>query len=130
VALGSIVAPVLLGGVMSKWTIRYGVALVALGAAGFAATGAKHKTALIPAGFGVVEVGLGLLASRSRVARGVSVLVSAAATAGAMRGVKKLPALLRGEEVERKPAVIAQSVMAGLSAVHTVVALASLFSRR
>ena len=102
---------------MNGWTIGYGAALVALGVGGFVATGATHKTALIPAGFGAVEIALGLLGRRAG-ARGAATLVGVVALAGAARGLKKLPALLRGEEIERPAAVAAQSVMAGLSATY------------
>jgi hypothetical protein len=95
------------------WTIGYGTALVALGVGGFAATGGKHKTALIPAGFGAAEIALGFLGARR-----AATVVGVAALAGSARGVGQLPALLRGEQVERPAAVAAQSVMAGLSAAY------------
>jgi hypothetical protein len=98
---------------VNGWTIGYGAALVAVGVGGFVATGATHKTALIPAGFGAAEIALGLLGARA-----AATVVGVVAFAGAARGLKKLPALLRGEPVERPAAVAAQSVMAGLSAAY------------
>jgi hypothetical protein len=107
---------------VNGWTIGYGTALVALGVGGFVATGATHKTALIPAGFGAAEIALGLL-GRTAGARGAAVLLGAIAFAGAARGLKKLPALLRGEAVDRPAAVVAQSAMAGISAAYVAGAL-------
>jgi hypothetical protein len=40
-----------------------------------------------------------------------------------VRGLKKLPSLLRGEVVDRPAAVVAQSVMAGLSAAYVAGAI-------
>jgi hypothetical protein len=42
--------------------------------------------------------------------------------------LKKLPHLLGGGEVERPAAVIAQSIMAGLSALHLAMAARALLS--
>jgi hypothetical protein len=98
---------------VNGWTIGYGAALVAVGVGGFVATGSTHKTALIPAGFGAAEIALGLLGARR-----AATVVGVVALAGAARGLKKLPALLRGEAVERPAAVAAQSLMAGLSAAY------------
>jgi hypothetical protein len=100
---------------MNGWTVGYGAALVALGVGGFATTGAKHRTALIPAGFGAATIALGMIGAPRAAA-----VVGVVAFAGAARGLNKLPALLRGEAVERPAAVVAQSVMAGLSAAYVV----------
>lgn len=48
---------------MAKLTIVFGVLLIALGVAGFVATGSAHPTALIPAGFGLVLGVFGVLAN-------------------------------------------------------------------
>lgn len=104
---------------MGGLTIGYGALMAALGVGGFVATGQKSKTALIPAGFGAAAIGLGLLAGRKeRAALGAAAALSALAIAGSARGLAKLPKLARGEEIERPEAVIAQSIMAGVSAVH------------
>ena len=106
---------------MSSWTIGYGAVLTALGVGGYVATGQESKTALIPAGFGVVAAGLGVLARTERFrtpALVAGAVVGVAGFAGSARALGKLPALLRGEPVERPAAVIAQSIMAGLSAVY------------
>lgn len=100
---------------MNGWTIGYGAALVGLGVGGYLLTGRESKTALIPAAFGAVEIALGVLDQRR-----AATVVGALAFAGAARGLRKLPALLKGEAVERPAAVVAQSAMAGLSAVFVV----------
>ncbi|MFO0589223.1 MAG: hypothetical protein U0441_16925 [Polyangiaceae bacterium] len=103
---------------MSKLTIAYGTVLGALGVGGYLSTGRQSKTALIPAGFGAAEIALGVLAKvplHRTVALTGAAAVAVGAFAGSARGLKKLPALLRGEPVERPAAVIAQSAMAALS---------------
>ena len=113
---------------MENWTIGYGALLGAVGLGGFMATGAQHKTALIPAAFGAVEIGLGLLAKQGRY-RGAALtgaaIVAALGMIGAARGIKKLPDVIRGAEVERPAAVVSQSIMASLSAAYLGLRLAS-----
>lgn len=111
---------------MESLTLGYGGLLTALGVGGFVATGAQHKTALIPAGFGTAALGLGLLEPRVSAKRGVlggGALVGLLGFLGAARGLSRLPALLRGEKIDRPAAVIAQSVMAGLSAAYVALTL-------
>ena len=118
---------------MASFTIGYGALLTALGVGGYVSTGGQHKTALIPAAFGAAALGLGLLARQERYragALGGAALVSALGVAGAARGLKKLPDLLAGGEVERPVAVVAQSVMAGLSAAHLALAASALLRAR
>jgi hypothetical protein len=106
---------------LSSSTIAYGVVLTALGVGGYHATGRQSKTALIPAAFGVAAIGLGLLARSGRMrtpALAGAAIVGVGGLLGSARGLAKLPAVLRGEEVERPAAVIAQSVMAGVSAIY------------
>jgi hypothetical protein len=113
-----------------NWTLGYGALLNAVGIGGFVATGARHKTALIPAGFGTAALGLGLLARRKG-AEGwtskASALVGLLGFLGTARGLMKLPALVRGVELERPAAVLSQSAMAGLSAAYVALALRKLF---
>jgi hypothetical protein len=118
---------------VSNLTIGYGVALTAVGLGGFFATGAEHKTALIPAGFGVAAIGLGVLAKQERLrkpALRAAAVLGVLGLAGSARGLAKLSTLLAGGEVERPAAVIAQSAMAGLSALYLALSTRDLFSRR
>jgi hypothetical protein len=118
---------------VSNWTIGYGALLAALGVGGFVATGSQHKSALIPAGFGAAAIGLGLLgrgATLRRPALYGAALLGVLGVAGAARGLGKLPALIAGDEVERPAAVIAQSVMAGLSLLHVGVCVRAILKAR
>ena len=116
---------------MENITIGYGALLTALGLGGFIASGAAHKTALIPAGFGAAAIGLGLLAKRGkhrkRALRGAR-FVASLGLLGSARGFKKLPDLLRGNEVERPAAVISQSIMAGLCGAYLAASFLSSFT--
>ncbi|XXX75391.1 hypothetical protein WMF30_47860 [Sorangium sp. So ce134] len=116
---------------MSNLTIGYGALLTALGVGGFAATSAP--TALIPSGFGVVSIGLGALARQEKYrmhAMHASALVGVLGVLGAARGLPKLPALLSGGDVERPAAVIAQSLMAVLSAGYVALCVRSFAAAR
>lgn len=114
---------------MRVLTIGYGAALTALGVGGFVASGRASRTALIPAAFGAPLIACGVAAfvpGARRVALGAASALALAGFAGSVRGVGKLPALLRGEAA-RPMAVASQSIMAGLSLLY---ALASRRGRR
>jgi hypothetical protein len=118
---------------VQKVTIGYGALLTALGVGGFIATGATHKTALIPAGFGVVAIGLGLLAKQDKYRKNalrVAMVVALLGIAGSVGGLKKLPDLLGSGQVERPAAVIAQSLMVAFSATYLALALRSMLTKR
>ncbi len=113
---------------MPNVTIGYGALLTSVGLGGYLATGAQHKTALIPAGFGALAIALGQHAKKAERPAGAlrgAAFVSLLGLAGSARGLKKLPELLRGGEVERPAAVIAQSIMAGASALYLTYSLFS-----
>ena len=117
---------------MRKLTLGYGVFLLALGVGGFLATGKQHKTALIPAGFGAAAFGLGLVMRRKhwrRRATWAGAVVSLAGLGGTARSLKKVSAVLRGEDVERPAAVVAQSMMAVASVIHFAGSVRSLWRR-
>ncbi|XYH96478.1 hypothetical protein ACMHYB_53325 [Sorangium sp. So ce1128] len=116
---------------MSNVTIGYGALLTALGVGGFAATSAP--TALIPAGFGAVAIGLGLLARQEKYRMHVmhaSALLGVVGFLGSVRGLSRLPALLSGGDVERPAAVIAQSLMAILSVGYVGLCVRSFVAAR
>ncbi|AUX47478.1 hypothetical protein SOCE26_089990 [Sorangium cellulosum] len=118
---------------MSNLTLGYGALLVALGVGGFVATGATHKTALIPAGFGAVAIGLGLLAKQERYhmhAMHAAALLGVLGFAGSVPGLLKLPTLLSGGDLERPAAVIAQSLMGALSAGYVALCVRSFIAAR
>jgi hypothetical protein len=105
---------------VARTTIVFGVALIVLGVIGYAGTGAVSITALIPAFFGAVLVGLGSFARNERY-RNLAVRLAAAiglvGLLGSVRGLTGLLDLISGGEVERPAAVISQSVMAILMIV-------------
>ncbi|WP_437732624.1 hypothetical protein [Sorangium sp. So ce1335] len=116
---------------MSNVTISFGALLTALGVGGFAAT--RAPTALIPAGFGAVSIGLGLLARQEKYrmhAMHASALVGVLGALGSARGLSRLPALLSGGDVDRPAAVIAQSLMAVLSAGYVALCVRSFVAAR
>jgi hypothetical protein len=101
---------------MANVAIGFGVAFIALGLVGYFATGAP--TALIPAGIGVILVGLGMMArdpARRKLAMHIAVVVGLIGFLGSARGLAQLGAVLAGDDVARPAAVIAQSIMAILS---------------
>ncbi|HEX8437397.1 hypothetical protein [Archangium sp.] len=117
---------------MENWTLGYGTLLTTLGVGGFVATGAQHKTALIPAGFGTAALGLGLLERRGssqKTVLGGAALLGLLGFLGTARALGRLPALMRGEKLERPAAVVSQSAMAGLSAAYVALCLRGLFAR-
>ncbi len=122
---------------MAPVTIVFGAALVLLGIIGYAlGLNLPHgasPTALIPAGFGVVLVVLGLLARAEarrklvmHIAAGLA-LVGFLATAKAWGGAVTL---LGGGTVERPEATVAKSIMALLCVVFLGLAVRSFVAAR
>jgi hypothetical protein len=107
---------------MKTETMGLGVALTALGVAGWLGTGRQSATALIPAAFGVPIAGLGVLGAVPA-ARTGAVVLAGAGLMGSARGLRALPGLLRGEPTARPVAVLAQSAMAGMCALWLVARL-------
>jgi hypothetical protein len=104
---------------MAPVTIFFGLFLCLLGALVFIISYTPDKppyTALIPAGFGLVLVILGVLARKDNVRKHVmhaAVLVGLIGFLGAAAmGVPKFVTMLSGGEVERPRAVVAQIIMA------------------
>jgi hypothetical protein len=117
---------------MRKLTMGYGVFLLALGVGGYLATGRQSKTALIPAGFGGAAMGVGLLMRRKnwkRRALWAGAMVSLAGLGGTAKSIKKVGAVLRGEDVERPAAVVSQALMAGASAIHLFSSVRAIWKR-
>ena len=94
---------------MKTPSLAYAVALIILGVAGYALTGAASVTALIPAFFGVVVLLLALgVEGRPALCWGLLV-VALAGIGGTARGITQLPTVFDGT-AERPPAVISPSV--------------------
>lgn len=100
---------------MANTTISFGTALILLGIGGFVATGSAQPTALIPAGFGLLLVVLGMLARNPKLRRHVmhgAALLGVIGVGGSAGGLIQLAKLLSGEAIARPAAAIAQSLMA------------------
>jgi hypothetical protein len=113
-------------------TIAFGLLLILLGVGGYFGSKRVSKTALIPAYFGAPILVLGLVA-RVKIKWAHAALWMAAVLAvlgflGSARGLPGLLRMLRGETVQRRAAVIAQSVMAALCAAYALVVIWSLLA--
>ena len=117
---------------MASLTIGLGVALVALGLAGYFLTARVSLTALIPAAFGLLIAISGLIArdERKRMhAMHAAVLVALIGFLGSIRGLLQIGAVIDGTAA-RPAAVISQSVMALLTLGYLVVAVRSFIAAR
>jgi hypothetical protein len=118
---------------MPKITILFGVILIVLGVVGYVATGGVSVTALIPAFFGVVLVGLGVLAQNERYrkhAMHFAVMLGLLGFLGTARGLMALPRLVSEGGVDRPAAVAAQGVMAILMIVYVALGVRSFIAAR
>jgi hypothetical protein len=105
---------------VAQTTIGFGIALIALGVIGYAATSFASATALIPAIFGLLLLILGLLARNERYrmhAMHGAAVIALIGLLGSIRGVGGGVRLLLGGEVARPAAAISQTLMAILLAV-------------
>ena len=113
-------------------TLALGVALIIVGLAGYFLTGAVSLTALIPAAFGLVLAGAGLIARNERMrkhAMHAAVLVALIGFLGSIRGVLQIGALLDGTAA-RPAAVVSQAIMAVLTLGYIVMAVRSFVQAR
>ncbi len=119
---------------MPQTSLGLGILLIAVGVIGYFGAAAPHFTALIPAVFGVLFVGLGLVALYQPAWRKHAMHAAAAlaliALLGTFQGLLSLPALVRGEEVARPGAAVSQSVTAVLSLVFLALAVNSFVAAR
>jgi len=110
-----------------------GGVLIALGAAGYVASGAASVTALIPAFIGAALVALGLLGRTEKLRRHAlhgAMLVALLAIVGTFRGFLSLFAWLGGTDPARPMAVIAQVLTAVLCAWLLVSGVRSFIAAR
>jgi len=102
---------------MARTTIVFGVLLILLGLGFFLGTGAAHVTALIPAGFGVLLLLLGLLARRDAWrmhAMHLVALVGLLGVGGAIEG--PIGNAIHGKSLDLDPRLAARILMALLCA--------------
>jgi hypothetical protein len=120
---------------MPKYALVFGSVLVLLGIGGFAGTGARSVTALIPAFAGVLFLILGIIAQKGssqarRHAMHGAVILALLGFAGAGRGLVGLAILLGGGNVQRPVAVVMQSAMALVCAAFFGLGMRSFLSAR
>jgi hypothetical protein len=117
---------------MPKITLIFSVLYIALGLAAFSLTGAVHKTALIPAYFGIVLLVLGLLGQKENLRKHVmhaALLVVLLALFGTARSLLKLPSAFDGT-AERPFAIYAQAATAVLSIAFLALGIRSFIQAR
>jgi len=117
---------------MPKITLIFSILYIALGLAAFFLTGALHKTALIPAYFGVVLLLLGLLGQKENLRKHVmhaALLVVLLALFGTARSLLKLPSAFDGT-AERPFAIYAQAATAVLSIAFLALGIRSFIQAR
>jgi hypothetical protein len=123
---------------MAPVSIIFGILLILVGAAGFGVSYQPDKpapyTAFIPAAFGLLLAVLGMLARKDSLrkhAMHAAAMVGLIGCIGAgIMAVPKLVTMLSGGEVERRNAVIAQTVMAGLCLVFVLLCIKSFVDAR
>ena len=118
---------------MANTAIGIGAALLVLGIAGFLGTGSQAYTALIPAGFGLALLVLGVLARderRRKHAMHVAAVVGLLGVLGAVRGIVPLFRMISGEDVVRPAAVIAQAIMFALCLTFEILCVRSFMDAR
>jgi len=99
---------------MEKVTVGLGGVLILLGVGAYAISGGASVTALIPSFFGIVFLGLGLLALKQSLmkhamhAASVLALLALGGTGG---GVVKSIRMALGAEIQRPQAAIVQAIM-------------------
>jgi hypothetical protein len=120
---------------VTKWVFAIGIALVILGAGGYAITGGASWTALIPAIAGALFLLLGWIATRGPGPRKHAMHAAAAlALLGALAtgpmSIPRLIAWMGGTAPARPAAVVAQAIMALLCLVLLVLAVRSFIAAR
>ncbi len=118
---------------MAPVAMGFGVWLIVLGVVGYVASDRASPTALIPAGFGLVMLLLGVLARKEHWRKHAMHLAAALGLVGLVAtasGLRKLVTLLTGGDVERPAAVISQSIMAVTCAVFVGLCVKSFIDAR
>jgi hypothetical protein len=113
--------------------ILIGTLLILLGIVSYLVSAGESLTAFIPAAFGIVLAGLGLLARKEALrkhAMHAAAAVGLIALLGSASGFFSLFSMLSGEAVARPAAVIAKSVMFVLSALFVGLAINSFVKAR
>ena len=117
---------------MPKITVVFSLLYIAVGLGAFFLTGAVHKTALIPAYFGMVLLILGLLGQKENLRKHVmhaALLVVLLALLGTARSLLRLPSAFDGT-AERPFAIYAQAATAVLSISFLALGIRSFIQAR
>ncbi len=108
--------------------------MILLGIISYIATGAASVTALIPAFFGIVFIGLGILGVKSESMRKhamhAALLLAILAVGGSFGGLMGVLGVLGGNELERPAAAYSQAVMALLCIGFIVTGVRSFITAR
>lgn len=117
---------------MAGTTVATGIALIVLGLGGYLLTGASSLTALIPAVFGLLLVGAGLVARRERLrmhAMHAAVVVALLGFLGSVRGLFRIADVFHPIST-RPAAIVAQAIMALLMLGFIALAVRSFVQAR
>jgi|SRR5579863_5473202 hypothetical protein len=120
-------------GDMAKVTIGFGVALAALGLAGWLGTGRTSLTALIPLAFGLLLVVCGALARREdrrKHAMHAAAVLGLLGFLGPLRVLPQMLALLGGARVAHRAAVLDQLAMMVVCGVFLALCIRSFVAAR
>jgi NAD/NADP transhydrogenase beta subunit len=116
---------------MATTTVLTGVLLIVLGLAGYIGTGSEHKTALIPAAFGIPILILGLLA-RNPARRALAMHI--AVTLGLLGFLGSLIQFVKGvngDAMQTRPAAVyAQGAMALITVIFVAMCVNSFIKAR
>ena len=116
---------------MPRVIFTFAVLFILLGVGSYALSGAASMTALIPAFFGLLLAGSGLLARTNLKLGGhLAALVGLLGFLGTARSFTKVPALLSGEPVARATAVWIQAGFAVLCLIFIALCVKSFIDTR
>jgi hypothetical protein len=118
---------------MFKAAIWTGVILTILGVGGYLYSNGVSPTALIPAGFGILFILLGVLARKESLRKHVmhaAALLSLLGIIGSFKGTVAAVTLLGGGTVERPQAAVAQAIMVVVCVVFLLLAIRSFVNAR
>lgn len=113
---------------MKNLTLSLGILLIILGLASYFGTGRESITAMIPAFFGLVFVGLAMLSAVESIKKHVmhaAVGFALLGLIGSARGIPGLIDIIGGEIVERPVAIYAQVAMLLMCLAYIVSAVKS-----
>lgn len=120
---------------MAKVTLVFAVLFIALGLAGFIATGSEHPTALIPAALGLLLGIFGALSlssnpSRRKLFMHINVTLGLLGFLGTVMGLIQWFQMLAGATVKNSPATESKAIMALLCLLYVALCVRSFIAAR